>query len=524
MSRRREILLLVGLTMFALLLRVPAMGIGIWTDETLTASALASMDPATLIARVVAQENNPPGYYLLLWPWANLVGTGELALKLPSLVFGLLLVPATFVLGRLVAGREVGWLAAVMAAAAGTSIYQSQEARPYALVALLACLTVIFYVLTLEGRRPWLWAVLLALSGAALLYVQYPGGLVLGGLVLATLLNAWRGTGRVLPAIAAFVAIGIAFIPWVPTLLFHFRSAGGLAVAVPLADRPLLAIDNLGYGLPFPSSALRSWVARGLVVAAAVVLVALVVRPTGRTALRSWATSLRPGGLTLVVVVGVVAVTEALATYGERHMFLVSTLVWVLVSWAVVWLARTARRRWSNRGVVVDAAVAVGVGGLLLVGLGYAVALGAIPKSGIRTLIADEPALLASDPLVVLAPDYLESAYTYYLPDGPPPHGLAFWDFSRPIGGPEGWHDGWLDADARATLDLIAQEAGSESCLLFAYQPGPYDNVDLPYERSADLLAGLLARYQLVRDVEYPGRSEPVHMYLFALHPGGCET
>ena len=523
MSRRREILLLAGLALIGLLVRLPAMGIGIWTDETLTADAVRSSDPAALIARVVAQENNPPGYYLLLWPWTSIAGSGELALKLPSLLLGLLLIPATYVLGRLVASREVGFLAAVAVTLAGTSIYQSQEARPYALSALLVCLTVAFYLLTLDGRRPWVSAALLALSGVALLFVQYPGGLVLAGLALATLLNVWAGSRRVLPAIAAFAAIGLAFLPWVPTLVFHIQTAGGFPVVVPLAERPLLAIDNVGYGLPFPSSVLRSWIARGVAVLAAALLVALAVRASGRLAIRSWAAGLGTGGRTLLVVVAVVAVGEALATYGERHMYLVSPLVWVLVSWAVVRLARTAQQRWPDRRPLVGVAVAAGAAAWVLVSLGYAVTLGSVPKTAIRAMVADERELLARDTtLVVLAPDYLESAYTYYLPGGPPAHGLAFWDEGRSKGGPLGWRDAWLAADAEVTLDLIAQEADTASCLLLAYQPGPYDDVDLPYERSGDLLAGLVARYPLVRDVDYPGRSEPAHLYVFALRPGGC--
>ncbi len=139
------------------------------------------------------------------------------------------------------------------------------------------------------------------------------------------------------------------------------------------------------------------------------------------------------------MVVAVVAVGEALATYGERHMYLVSPLVWVLVSWAVVWLARTAQQRWPDRRPLVGWAVAAGAAAWVLVSLGYAVTLGAVPKTAIRAMVADERELLARDTtLVVLAPDYLESAYTYYLPGGPPAHGLAFWDEAPIEGGPVG--------------------------------------------------------------------------------------
>ena len=94
-------------------------GSGYWIDEGI-AVGIASHDLAD-IPRLLAQDGNPPLYYLLLHGWMQVFGDGEAATRALSLVFALLAVPASFWAGSAVFDRRAGALAAAGAAGARSS-------------------------------------------------------------------------------------------------------------------------------------------------------------------------------------------------------------------------------------------------------------------------------------------------------------------------------------------------------------------------------------------------------------------
>ena len=105
-------------------------------------------------------EAHPVGYYMAMWAWVKLVGTGELMVRLASVLVGLGSVWLTWKLGRAVFGRAVGALGALLVALNGFQIYWSQLARAYVageFCALLATWLLVEW--TRSGtRRPWLEA------------------------------------------------------------------------------------------------------------------------------------------------------------------------------------------------------------------------------------------------------------------------------------------------------------------------------------------------------------------------------
>ena len=76
-------------------------------------------------------EPHPIGWYLAIFGWVKLFGTGELALRLPSAILGAASVPVIFLLGRRVWGPAVGLAAAILLALHGFHLLWSQEARMY---------------------------------------------------------------------------------------------------------------------------------------------------------------------------------------------------------------------------------------------------------------------------------------------------------------------------------------------------------------------------------------------------------
>ena len=79
----------------------------------------------------------------MLWLTVRAFGDGELAVRLPSLIAGTLVIPALYELGRELYDRRTGLVAAAFAAVSPLLIWYSQEARMYAFVALFGLLALL---------------------------------------------------------------------------------------------------------------------------------------------------------------------------------------------------------------------------------------------------------------------------------------------------------------------------------------------------------------------------------------------
>ena len=103
------------------------------------------------IRDAVATEPHPPAYYILMFGWNKIFGTGILALRLPSVLFGVACIVLIYVLCQLEEDRFTGLLAAGMLAFNGLHIYWSQEAKLYIMGCFLGLLSTVLLVLMSKG-------------------------------------------------------------------------------------------------------------------------------------------------------------------------------------------------------------------------------------------------------------------------------------------------------------------------------------------------------------------------------------
>lgn len=132
----------LALTVFAALWRFPWLTAeDLWFDEVFSV-VLASQEPGELLRRAVADQTNPPGFYLLLWGWMRLGSVGEAWIRVLPALAGTLTVPAIVALGR---SSGLRWSAALLggllAAASPLLLAMSLEARAYAPLALLSAIS-----------------------------------------------------------------------------------------------------------------------------------------------------------------------------------------------------------------------------------------------------------------------------------------------------------------------------------------------------------------------------------------------
>lgn len=160
-------LILVG----AFIIRLPVLFQSLWLDEAIEAVAIREDSFIDLITRYPAGDFHPPLYHLILKVWTLLFGFSEISIRFPSLIFGLGTVSLVYKIGEELAGKRVGYLAALFMALAPLHIYYSGEGRMYSMAAFLTTLSIFaFLKLFKNGFLHW---GLFFLSTLALLYTDY---------------------------------------------------------------------------------------------------------------------------------------------------------------------------------------------------------------------------------------------------------------------------------------------------------------------------------------------------------------
>jgi hypothetical protein len=229
---------LLALLALSLWLRTRALDGGLWIDEAISRGI--ATHPLTEIPQLLRQDGSPPLYYLLLHGWIEVFGDGEEALRTLSLLAALLTIPAALWAGTVVAGRRAGWLAAVLAAFNPFLTIYGQEARMYALVALLSVLACGSFVRGIVEGAPR-HRVLFAVELAVLLYTHAWAIFLALGFATAAVVHLrtrWR------EALVPFAAAALAFAPWLPTLADQARHTGAPWSKTPSASALLGGIPG----------------------------------------------------------------------------------------------------------------------------------------------------------------------------------------------------------------------------------------------------------------------------------------
>jgi hypothetical protein len=183
---------------------------GYWYDEANTVF-LVRHSAGQMLGLLPATESTPPFYYCLAWLWTRVFGSGEAGLRSLSALFGVLVIPIAYVLGREAVTRRVGLVLATLVAFNPLLVWYSQEARSYALLVLLTTATLLAVVRarrTPDPRAMAIWAVAAILA----LTTHYYAVIVIGPEALWLLWHHRRRRGVQL-AVAAVVAGGLALIP-----------------------------------------------------------------------------------------------------------------------------------------------------------------------------------------------------------------------------------------------------------------------------------------------------------------------
>ena len=205
-------------------LRFAALGDqSLWLDEAFT-KRIAEGGFDDMLDLIEQGENTPPLYYALVIAWTEVVGTGEAGLRSLSAIAGTATIPVAYLIGRQVAARGAGLLLAALVAASPFLVWYSQEARAYALVVLIAGVTVLFALRFDDDpsrRNLAAWSAAVALAFAT----HYFAGFV----ILAEVVWLLRREATRRRVLLACVPVALVLLALVP-LALEQRSNGGAQV------------------------------------------------------------------------------------------------------------------------------------------------------------------------------------------------------------------------------------------------------------------------------------------------------
>ena len=423
---RTGLLAMVALCLVAADIRL-ATSRGLWVDEAISVRQ-AQLPFSQMIAGLRDTDVHPPLHHTMLWITVRLFGTSELAVRLPSLIAGVALVPAMAWTGRVIYDRRTGWVAAALACVAPFCVWYSQEARMYALFMLFAALAVGAQVVAVRRglRRDW---IVYAVCTAALIWTQYFAILPVlvqqvgfAWVVWRRRVDRERRRALVRGWLTALVLIAVSLIPMVPILhgqftAYNHRSSGlvpGQAGANSSTIGGAISIYAVGANLIW---GMWGYHADGVMVQIAalwplVMLVALVLLGRGRSGPSVLLLALVVVPMTMLFVIGSIK-----RDLFELRYFSGAVPAMLLLGARLV--TATTRRRVA--GLVAAAVLTM----TMAAGLVDQQLNGANPRlydfqgalAAVHEIDAEPGTAAAGRPVLLYEPSYLADVIAYYAPD-----------------------------------------------------------------------------------------------------------
>jgi 4-amino-4-deoxy-L-arabinose transferase-like glycosyltransferase len=200
-----------------------------------------------------AVEPHPPLYHLLMRGWVGWLGQSEIALRFPSYCAGILLTPLSYAIARQLRRPRVGIWAAALAAINPFLLWQSQDARMYALLAAFSLGSLWLMLKMLRNPRAS-WGLLAAYTLVTLgaLATHYYAVLLLVaeniGLALSLARPIERGA-RIRRWLLCQAALALVALPWLAyrgAVIFGHSKDWIAAVSLPDFARRILTAFSLG--------------------------------------------------------------------------------------------------------------------------------------------------------------------------------------------------------------------------------------------------------------------------------------
>ena len=248
---KRDLFVLLGLALAAAAIRVACVARPMSHDEAYTIVAFATR-PLWVVLSDYSLPNNHVFHSLLVHFSYLLFGMQPWAVRLPVVVAGVLVVPAGYLLARLLYGRPTALLSAALLAGTPLMVNLATDARGYILICLFSLLdfSLGIYVQRQRNRAAWVLIVLFSALGFYTTPIMiYPFGVLFTWLLGAALVGETRpayGSLRTFLkylAAAGFVTALLSALLYTPIFItYGLKSVIANRFVLPLSLRDFLSI------------------------------------------------------------------------------------------------------------------------------------------------------------------------------------------------------------------------------------------------------------------------------------------
>lgn len=124
---------------------------GLWSDEIWCYTLASKGLPLGIFKALLVYDYHMPLYYYYLGIWIKFFGSNDIILRLSSVLWGVLSIPAFFYLGKTYKSKSLGYFMAIIACLSPVMIYYSQELRFYSMLICFSAISLIFFLKILEA-------------------------------------------------------------------------------------------------------------------------------------------------------------------------------------------------------------------------------------------------------------------------------------------------------------------------------------------------------------------------------------
>lgn len=212
----------------ALLLRLINLNQSLWLDEAINTVYSQKYNFWDFLTVYSLGDFHPPLYFGILWIWTHLFGTSEIIVRIPSVIFGILTVWLTYLIGKKLFSEKAALVAAAILAFNPLHVYYSQEARMYSLAAF--SVTFSFWALLNVIKRQKYSLIYYAISIVLILYSDYLVYLVL---IAQLVYIIWLDKKFLKKVFYGMFIGGIFWLPWLSVFPSQLKTGQSAAVLIP---------------------------------------------------------------------------------------------------------------------------------------------------------------------------------------------------------------------------------------------------------------------------------------------------
>lgn len=324
--------LLVALLGIGTILRVVSLNRdSLWFDEAI--SYLNATLPVDKIVSNVVQSSHPPLYYLLLHFWMTLFPDSDGSLRLLGVFWGLLIIPAIYLLTlELLGSRRLAAWAALLITISPFQVLYGHELRMYTQLMLLVTMGTYAFLRAVKSERLTWWSIFLVLFGCAI-YTHLFAWFIFIALGLFCFIR-YRWTKPTIVMFICGLILLLLFIPWLLQLLNERqRDLGTLRPLTQDSTRnPLKPLTSLAFLLIGTST--RPW-STGLALFLTISVIIVLLLEARKASREDEASNLLLPGLVVISVIVIPTTIYLVRPYflPERTMAGAAPFLLILLAW-----------------------------------------------------------------------------------------------------------------------------------------------------------------------------------------------